>query len=605
MYDRTCGAAATGQCGEPQREGDGPAPREPPPAPLERDYSGFDIVKATQYGAFGRVKELVEAGWDVNQPDHETVTLLHWAAINNRREIIEYLLSKGALVDAIGGELQSTPLQWAARQGHLEATVALMRAGADPSRRDAEGCASAHLAAQFGHTAVLAYLVARGQSPDVPDAAGMTPLMWAAWKVTSVDPCRLLLSLGASPNPQDNSHGNTALHWAILARNSTAICTLILYGNANLEIPNQRGVTPLAMLQNNPNAIWIGSKVAQKVKEMTTSRSNFLRRITYDRKFRWWCVVTIPFLAFYITGMVVEMEALYLMKLLILLCFYIVLHFLTNFLFDDELKNIFPLSVYLATKMWFYLTWMVVIAPAVGVAATLGFLASSGLLWHTFLHSWRSDPGVITASRSDKLRTILELSETGGGAFEAARFCSACLVRRPLRSKHCSVCNRCVAKFDHHCPWVANCIGARNHRHFVGFLISLMAMCGWMVWGGVQYYQTACPASAFSWPYCNAWLAWVLVNAVFHLFWVTVLTCCQLYLVVCLGMTTNEQLNRGRYRHFQRLGGRSPFSRGPLNNLADFLQLRLCGLAEPRRTDWATAGLDETEPFIAPPQQYV
>lgn len=229
MYDSTCGAAASGQCGKSQPDGDGPPPREPPPAPLERDYSGFDIVKATQYGAFARVKELVEAGWDVNQPDHETVTLLHWAAINNRREIIQYLLSKGAAVDAVGGELQSTPLHWATRQGHLEATVLLVRAGADASLRDAEGCACLHLAAQFGHTAVVAYLVARGVPPDAADAAGMTPLMWCCWKVSAVDPARLLLTLGASPRPADRSHGNTALHWAILARNTTAITTLILY----------------------------------------------------------------------------------------------------------------------------------------------------------------------------------------------------------------------------------------------------------------------------------------------------------------------------------------------------------------------------------------
>ncbi|CAH1635439.1 unnamed protein product [Spodoptera littoralis] len=605
MYDSTCGAAASGQCGKAQPDGDGPPPREPPPAPLERDYSGFDIVKATQYGAFGRVKELVEAGWDVNQPDHETVTLLHWAAINNRREIIQYLLSKGAAVDAVGGELQSTPLHWATRQGHLEATVLLVRAGADPTLRDAEGCACLHLAAQFGHTAVVAYLVARGVTPDAPDAAGMTPLMWACWKVSAVDPARLLLTLGASPRPADRSHGNTALHWAILARNTTAVSTLILYGDASLDVPNLRGVTPLAMLQANADSLWVGSKVSDKIKEhsLAANKHNLLRRLTYDKKFRWWCVVVMPFVAFYLTGLVLEMDALYLVKAFMLVSFYVALHFLSNLLFDDDLKNIFPLSVYLATKVWFYITWAVFIAGVVGAGATLLFALSSCALWYSFLRSWRSDPGVIRASRADKLRTIIELSESARGGFEPARFCSACLVRRPLRSKHCSVCNRCVAKFDHHCPWVGNCIGANNHRYFIGFLVSLLVMCAWMIWGAAQYFSAECPAAdptapgvVMQWARCNPWLAWVLLNACFHLFWVTVLTGCQLYLVVCLGMTTNEQLNRGRYRHFVARGGRSPFTRGPLHNCAELFGCG-CGPLGARPRDWAAAGLaDLREP---------
>ncbi|KAI5632954.1 DHHC palmitoyltransferase domain-containing protein [Phthorimaea operculella] len=565
MYESACGAAAAGvaggQCGPAQHErGDEPA-RAPPPPP-ERDYSGFDIVKATQYGAFSRVKELVEAGWDVNQPDAETVTLLHWAAINNRREIIQFLLSRGAAVDAVGGELQATPLQWAARQGHLEAVVLLVRAGADPRLRDAEGCASLHLAAQFGHTAVVAYLVARGADPDEGDAGGMTPLMWACWKVAAVDPARLLLTLGASPHPADRAHGNTALHWAILARNSTAISTLVLYGNASLD----------------------------------QSRSHCFRKLAYDRKFRWWTMAGLPLLGFYLIGLVLELSASYWLKALLLGALCLAMQALASAMLDDDLKNMFPLSVYLATKVWFYITWVVFISSAVGFWGTLLFLVCSGALWVTFLRSWRSDPGVITNTRQDKLRTIVELSEGawGRGGFEPARFCSACLVRRPLRSKHCAVCNRCVAKFDHHCPWVGNCIGAKNHIYFIGFLVSLMGMCLWTLWGGVQYYRANCPVGAdeaelpvLAWARCNAWLMWVLANAAFHLFWVLVLTACQLYLVVCLGMTTNEQLNRGRYRHFQARGGRSPFTRGPLLNLADFLRCSLCGLLPLSDKDWS------------------
>ena len=83
----------------------------------EQDTSGFDIVKATQYGAFERVQEIIENGFNVNQRDSENVTLLHWAAINNRREIVKYYIKQGADVDAVGGELMSTPLHWASRQG--------------------------------------------------------------------------------------------------------------------------------------------------------------------------------------------------------------------------------------------------------------------------------------------------------------------------------------------------------------------------------------------------------------------------------------------------------------------------------------------------------
>ena len=54
--------------------------------------------------------------------------------------------------------------------------------------------------------------------------------------------------------------------------------------------------------------------------------------------------------------------------------------------------------------------------------------------------------------------------------FSIDQFCTACIIRKPLRSKHCSDCDRCVAKFDHHCPWVDNCIGQYNLKYFVGFL---------------------------------------------------------------------------------------------------------------------------------------
>lgn len=55
--------------------------------------------------------------------------------------------------------------------------------------------------------------------------------------IFSLDPTRLLLTFGASTTVQDKYQQNTALHWAILSKNHTAVTTLVMHG-ASLDISN-------------------------------------------------------------------------------------------------------------------------------------------------------------------------------------------------------------------------------------------------------------------------------------------------------------------------------------------------------------------------------
>jgi len=73
---------------------------------------------------------------------------------------------------------------------------------------------------------------------------------------------------------------------------------------------------------------------------------------------------------------------------------------------------------------------------------------------------------------------------------DSTTLCPDCETVRTSRSRHCAVCHKCVERFDHHCPWINNCVGVKNHNFFLSYisfqwLVLLLSFC-MCIWAIVQ-----------------------------------------------------------------------------------------------------------------------
>lgn len=93
--------------------------------------------------------------------------------------------------------------------------------------------------------------------------------------------------------------------------------------------------------------------------------------------------------------------------------------------------------------------------------------------------SSRDTARLLSSSSSTSFRPPSEYftSHTFKNNAPAYKWCSLCQVWKPDRCHHCSSCNRCFLRMDHHCPWFACCIGFYNQKFFVQVLIYVTVFC--------------------------------------------------------------------------------------------------------------------------------
>ena len=163
---------------------------------------------------------------------------------------VERLLADGSDVDSPQGD-GATALHWAALRDNLDAARLLLGAGADVNAADDHGVAPLSLACVNGSAAMVELLLGAGADPGAARSNGETPLMTAA-RVGKVDVVRLLLAAGADSTAADAVRGQTALMRAV-AENHPAVAEVLLESGGGATTRSMNGFTPLLFAAQQGN----------------------------------------------------------------------------------------------------------------------------------------------------------------------------------------------------------------------------------------------------------------------------------------------------------------------------------------------------------------
>lgn len=346
---------------------------------------------------------------------------------------------------------------WAAQRCHYYVVNLLLQSGTDPLLLDGQGYNILHLATIDGNAFLLVLLLHQEIPVDVTDPQGHTSLMWAAYK--GFPACTdLLLKWGANVNAADEK-GLNSLHWALVKGSQLCIQRIVEYGVDRFAMTAE-GKTPATVADEmRSTTMWhralseCGYDDEGNARTLPLGLTSLVRNRQVMAKlyFCW------PFLSLWVAISIMSGMPVYAgIPIAVVVCFAMqkLLVYLTQ-LGPSDYRYIhrtpFLAGIFAGTLFWVGIRWLLFILPITFASRPFFntvFALSYGLTAYFFLISLSEDPGYVpkSVSRNAQKRVIEELFRLW--KFDEDNFCVQCMIRRPLRSKHCRRCGRCVARHD-------------------------------------------------------------------------------------------------------------------------------------------------------------